>query len=115
MADHFSPTDFSPRERKILETTSRVASIFSLAGAGFIIITFCTSKSFHKPINRLAFFASFGNIVTNVATITSLDGIRAGQNSALCQAQATIIQWAIPADALFVCWGLLFFLYFFGR
>ncbi|KAI5799075.1 hypothetical protein EDC01DRAFT_704481 [Geopyxis carbonaria] len=92
---------WTTRELELLQTTSRVSSAFSLAGAGFIILTFCTSSHFHRPINRLAFFASFGNILTNVATITSRDGIRAGPDSALCQAQATIIQWAIPADALF--------------
>ncbi|CAZ85293.1 unnamed protein product [Tuber melanosporum] len=86
---------------EILQTTSRVSSVFSLLGASFIIITFCASTSFHKPINRLAFFASFGNILTNVATITSRKGIEHGSQSALCKLQATFIQWFMPADALF--------------
>ncbi|RPA90563.1 family A G protein-coupled receptor-like protein [Choiromyces venosus 120613-1] len=86
---------------EILQTTSRVSSVFSLLGASFIIITFCTSTSFHKPINRLAFFAAFGNILTNVATITSRKGIEHGNQSALCRIQATFIQWFMPADALF--------------
>ncbi|KAA8903281.1 hypothetical protein FN846DRAFT_780108 [Sphaerosporella brunnea] len=88
-------------QSSIVETTSRISSGFSLVGASFIIITFCTSKNFHRPINRLAFYAAFGNIITNVATIYSMEGIRAGRGSRLCQAQAAIIQWAIPADALF--------------
>ncbi|CUS10533.1 unnamed protein product [Tuber aestivum] len=86
---------------EILQTTSRVSSVFSLLGAGFIIITFCASASFHKPINRLAFFAAFGNILTNVATITSRKGIEHGTQSALCKIQAVFIQWFMPADALF--------------
>lgn len=86
---------------EILQTTSRVSSVFSLLGASFIIITFCASTSFHKPINRLAFFASFGNILTNVATITSRKGIEHGNQSALCKIQAILIQWFMPADALF--------------
>lgn len=90
-------------ELAILQTTSRVSSVFSLLGASFIIVTFCTSTSFHKPINRLAFFAAFGNILTNVATITSQRGIETGRSSALCRIQATFIQWFMPADALFVC------------
>lgn len=93
---------FKQSQLDTLERTSHISSAFSLAGAGFIILTFCTSKRFHRPINRLAFFASFGNIITNVATIYSRAGIRAGRDSRLCQAQAAIIQWAIPADALFV-------------
>ena len=93
------------RQLAILETTSRVASVFSLFGAGFIILTFCLSRSFHKPINRLAFFAAFGNIMTNVATLISQDGIRAyhqNPHAGICKMQAMFIQWFMPADALFV-------------
>ncbi|RPB14253.1 hypothetical protein P167DRAFT_484741 [Morchella conica CCBAS932] len=92
---------WTTRELEILQTTSRVSSVFSLLGASFIIITFCSSRSFHRPINRLAFFAAFGNILTNVATITSREGITHGNSSGLCKAQAAFIQWFMPADALF--------------
>ncbi|RPA83044.1 hypothetical protein BJ508DRAFT_207609 [Ascobolus immersus RN42] len=89
---------WTQRELEILEATARVGSVFSLLGASFIIITFCTSRSFHRPINRLAFFAAFGNIMTNVATLMAQDP-RPG--SALCKMQAMFIQWFLPADALF--------------
>lgn len=36
----------------------RVVSVLSLLGCIFIIATFCCLKSFHKPINRLVFYAS---------------------------------------------------------
>ncbi|KAF8535862.1 hypothetical protein BDD12DRAFT_853591 [Trichophaea hybrida] len=101
------PTD---SEKLIFERTARVSSTFSLIGASFIIITFCTSKNFHRPINRLAFYASFGNIMTNVATMYAQEGINAGPNSRLCQVQGAIIQWAIPADALF-CLAMAFNVY----
>ena len=97
-----SKMPFRQGDLDIFERTSRISSGFSLAGASFIILTFCTSKKFHRPINRLAFYASFGNIVTNLATIYSREGIRQGKESRMCQAQAAILQWAIPADALFV-------------
>lgn len=42
----------------IFNTIERVCSVFSLIGCTFIIATFCVSKSFHKPINRLVFYAS---------------------------------------------------------
>lgn len=86
---------WTTRELEILQITSRVSSVFSLIGASFIIITFCSSTSFHRPINRLAFFAAFGNILSNVATITSRDGIVHGSDSALCKAQASLIQWLV--------------------
>lgn len=93
---HISKMTWTTRELEILQTTSRVSSVFSLLGASFIIITFCSSESFHRPINRLAFFAAFGNILTNVATITSREGIQHGSESGLCKAQASFIQWLVP-------------------
>lgn len=81
----------------------RVSSVLSLMGALFIILTFSLSKSFHKPINRLAFFASFGNVLTNFATLVARDGIRVGTGSStLCTVQAFMITWFMVTDALFV-------------
>lgn len=95
---------WSTWERDLLETTSRVGSVFSLMGAGFIIITFLCSKSFHRPINRLAFFAAFGNIATNIATLMAQDPIPFyGESSSVtCKVQGMMIHWFLPADALFV-------------
>ena len=50
------------------------------------------SSEYHKPINRLVFYASFGNIISNVATLISRSSIEAGANSPLCQFQAFLIQ-----------------------
>ncbi|KAK4453142.1 G-protein coupled receptor [Podospora aff. communis PSN243] len=76
----------------------RACSVFSLLGCFFIIITFCSSKAFHKPINRLVFYASFGNAITNVATLMARSYI-GDTNSAGCQFQAFLIQMFMPADA----------------
>jgi hypothetical protein len=62
-----------------------------LLGCLFIICTFCFSKAFHKPINRLAFYASLGNMMTNVGTLMARTYINA-PNSAGCQMQAFLIQ-----------------------
>ena len=69
----------------------RVGSVFSLLGCVFIIATFCFSKAFHKPINRLVFYASFGNLMTNVATLMARTYI-GDTNSAGCQFQSFLIQ-----------------------
>lgn len=45
-------------ELNVFTIIERVASVCSLLGCIFIIATFCTLKSFHKPINRLVFYAS---------------------------------------------------------
>ncbi|KAH8888787.1 family A G protein-coupled receptor-like protein [Thozetella sp. PMI_491] len=76
----------------------RVCSVFSLLGCVFIITTFCFSKAFHKPINRLVFYASFGNLMTNVATLMAKTYIL-DIDSAGCQFQGFLIQMFMPADA----------------
>ena len=49
------------------------------------------------------FYASIGNTFCNVGTLISLTGVRAGQDSPLCQFQSFMIQFFLPADAL---WNL---------
>lgn len=71
--------------------TERVCSVFSLLGSILVISTFCASKSFHKPINRLVFYASFGNMMTNVATLMARSYIDS-PHSPGCQFQAFLIQ-----------------------
>lgn len=73
--------------------TERVSSVFSLTASAFVVVTFLLSDKFRKPINRLVFYATFGNVITNIATLISIDGIEAGKGSSLCQFQAFLIQW----------------------
>ncbi|KAL8638271.1 MAG: hypothetical protein Q9228_004560 [Teloschistes exilis] len=93
------PQLLSAAELHTLERAERVASIFSLLGASFIILTFILSSDFRKPVNRLIFYASWGNALGNMATLISQSGVRAGQGSALCQFQAFLIQMFFIADA----------------
>lgn len=89
-------------ELDLLSIIERVGSCFSLLGCLFVITTFCCSKAFHKPINRLVFYASFGNMMTNVGTLMARSFIKV-PNSVGCQFQAFLIQMFMPADA---CWTL---------
>jgi hypothetical protein len=73
----------------------RVCSVLSLLGSTFVIATFIMSKTFHKPINRLVFYASFGNMMSNVGTLMSRSYIE-HPNSAGCQTQGFLIQWFVP-------------------
>lgn len=73
--------------------TERVSSILSLIGAAFVIGTFLLNDKFRKPVNRLVFYATFGNILTNIATLISVDGIEVREGASLCQFQAFLIQW----------------------
>lgn len=76
-----------------ISITERVCSVISLVGTFVIVATFIGSRSFRKPINRLVFYASWGNIMANVATLISTSGIQKGVRSSLCQFQAFLIQW----------------------
>ncbi|KAL2863483.1 putative cAMP receptor-like protein [Aspergillus lucknowensis] len=90
----------SASQLSAISATERTCSTVSLAATSIIVVSFLSSRSFRKPINRLVFYASFGNIMANVATLISQSGISAGAHSELCQVQAFLIQWFMPADAL---------------
>ncbi|ELR04843.1 hypothetical protein VC83_03654 [Pseudogymnoascus destructans] len=93
---------FTAKEVAAIQYAERVSSVLSVLGCFFVIATFCSMRIFRKPINRLVFYATFGNLATNVATLISRSGILAGENSSLCQFQAFIIQMCMPADALWM-------------
>ncbi|RGP79796.1 hypothetical protein FLONG3_2110 [Fusarium longipes] len=85
-----------------ISAIERTCSIPSLLGSLFIIVTFCSSKLFHKPISRMLFYASFGNMMSNVATLMSQD-YTAHPDSPGCQTQAFLIETFMFAD---VFWAL---------
>ena len=80
-----------PQTRAIV-LTERVASVVSIVGIFFILGTYLFSSSFDKPINRLIFFATWGNLGATVAALISEDGPKAGKTSSLCQFQAFLVQ-----------------------
>ncbi|KAK3370151.1 hypothetical protein B0H63DRAFT_309071 [Podospora didyma] len=90
--------DATRSQLDIFSIIERTCSVFSLLGCVVVIVTFSMSKAFHKPINRLVFYASFGNLMTNVATLMARSFI-GDTTSAGCQFQAFLIQMFMPADA----------------
>lgn len=83
----------SQRQLAAISVTERICSAISLIGTFIIIASFIGSRSFRKPINRLVFYASWGNMMANIATMISQSGLHAGVRSPLCQFQAFLIQW----------------------
>ncbi|KHN97529.1 G-protein coupled receptor [Metarhizium album ARSEF 1941] len=77
----------------------RACSAVSLLGCLFTIATFTCFRTFRaKPVNRLVFYASFGNMASNIGTLMSrafLDDLE----SFGCQFQAMLAQWFMAADA----------------
>jgi hypothetical protein len=91
LTTRLTPEELTATDLNNFVTVERVCSTLSLVGCLFIAITFLGSKAFHKPINRLVFFASMGNVFTNVATIISRSAVH-DVTGGLCQFQAFLIQ-----------------------
>jgi hypothetical protein len=83
---------FTLQQETILFTTERVASVVSLLGSFFVVFTFLWSTRYRRPINRLIFYATFGNILMNIGTLISINGMLVGVDAPLCQLQAFLIQ-----------------------
>ena len=88
-----SKADFSVDQMSAIEVTERICSVLSLIGATVIITTFLLDQNFHKPINRMVFYAAWGNVAANIATLISTSGIQSGIDGPLCQFQGFFIQW----------------------
>ncbi|TGJ83399.1 hypothetical protein E0Z10_g5349 [Xylaria hypoxylon] len=89
----------SPDALRAITVIERVGSVFSLLGCIFIIVTFLSSSAFRKPVNRLVFYASFGNMAVNVGTLIAREYVDE-ENSVGCQIQGFLIQQFLPSDAL---------------
>lgn len=90
-----TPDSFNSWQLEAIEDTERVCSVLSLLGTTFIIGSFICSTSFRKPINRVVFYASWGNTMANIATLISRSGLHHGVMGPLCQFQAFFIQWSV--------------------
>ncbi|KAF2000274.1 hypothetical protein P154DRAFT_205233 [Amniculicola lignicola CBS 123094] len=110
------PMKLNAQQMMALQVSERTMSVLSILGSIFIISTFVKWKYFRKPINRLVFYASFGNLMSNVATLISTDALpqRGEHVGRLCQFQGVTIQWFMMADSLWVlCMALNVMLVFF--
>ncbi|KAL8727472.1 MAG: hypothetical protein Q9181_005703 [Wetmoreana brouardii] len=86
-----------------LVATERVVASISLIAIVFILLTYSFHNSFNKPINRMIYLASFGNLGMAIACLISEDGVSAGARSALCQFQGFVIQMFLGVDTLWAC------------
>jgi hypothetical protein len=83
---------------KSLVVIERTSAVLSLMGTALVIITFWSSKTFRTLSNTLIFYASFGNVLSNVAHLVAVAGVTAGPNSALCQMQGFLQQMYVLYD-----------------
>lgn len=94
--------------------TERVNSVISILSIIFVVTTYLFSSGFNKPINRLIFFASFGNLGSAVAALISENGPMIGEDSALCKFQAFLVQMFLGVDCYWaLCMAVNVYLVFF--
>ncbi|KAJ6104638.1 hypothetical protein N7523_010958 [Penicillium sp. IBT 18751x] len=108
---------FTAGQARAIEITERVGSSISLLCSCSVIATFFFFTNHDQtPVQRLIFFATWGNVWSNIAMLIALSGISRGEDSALCQFQAFLIQWFPPADAFWsLCMALDIYLTCFRR
>ena len=72
--------------------TERIGAVLSIFAIAFIVLTYSLASGFCKPINRLIFYTSWGNLGVCLVALISENGPEAGQNSPLCQIQGFLVQ-----------------------
>jgi hypothetical protein len=94
--------------------TERVNSVVSVLSIIFVVATYLFSPGFNKPINRLIFFATLGNLGSAVAALISENGPILGEGSALCKFQAFLVQMFLGVDCYWaLCMAVNVYLVFF--
>lgn len=86
----------SEEQLDTITAAERGTSVLSVVGTTVVITTFLSSRAFRKPINRVVFYASWANILSNVATLISRSAIIEGaKGTDFCQFQGFLIQWLV--------------------
>ncbi|KAL4804577.1 hypothetical protein BDV18DRAFT_161672 [Aspergillus unguis] len=83
-----------------LSIAGRTASTLSLLGVATIIAGYCTSPSFRSPTHRIMLINAVFSVFDSVATMISVSGPAAGNESGLCRFQAFSLQMFPLADVL---------------
>jgi hypothetical protein len=91
------------RQLFAISVAERVCSAISLISASIAVLTFLSTAAFRKPpINRLIFYALWGNIGLNISTLISQSGLEHGTGSFLCQFQAFLVQWFVSCTQVLI-------------
>ncbi|KAM0277838.1 hypothetical protein ACHAQH_005542 [Verticillium albo-atrum] len=123
-ANELSPRQYSGPEKMPLSghqvTTiialERTGASLSLIGITLIFVTYYLFKRLRTIPNLFIVFASVANIGASIACLIGYDGILIGEASALCQAQAFMLQMFMQSDPW---WSLamavnVYLVFFFG-
>lgn len=79
-------------QRRVLQATERVGASLSLIGVILIFITYAAFKRLRTVPNTFILFASIANVGASIACLIGFAGLNAGDDSALCQVQAFLLE-----------------------
>ncbi|KAM4054502.1 7 transmembrane receptor (secretin family) domain-containing protein [Hirsutella rhossiliensis] len=91
-------SSLTPDEIKTLITIERTGAGLSMVAIALTLLSFVVFKKLRTTPNLFLVFASVANAGASVASMMGYDGLRQGQDSALCQAQAFIFEWFMQSD-----------------
>jgi len=79
-------------ERETIQHVERFGASLSLVGVTLIFVTYALFKRLRTVPNTFILFASIANVGASVAALIGYDGIMAGDDAALCQIQAFLLE-----------------------
>ncbi|OHE98446.1 G-protein coupled receptor [Colletotrichum orchidophilum] len=82
----------------VIIALERIGASLSLFGVTLIFITYWKFKRIRSVPNLFIVFASLANVGASIACAMGYDGMRAGAESALCQAQAFLLEMFMQSD-----------------
>lgn len=84
--------DFLEHQLHIIVYLERIGGSISLVAVFLIFIAYALAPRTRNVQNTFIVFASVSNIGASVASIIALDGLQAGKETALCQAQSFLFE-----------------------
>ncbi|KAI1065395.1 hypothetical protein LB507_001104 [Fusarium sp. FIESC RH6] len=98
MGRHPRGHSLSPDHINVLITIERVGAGCSMVAIVLLLLSFTLFKKLRTTPNLFIVFASIANAGASVASMIGYDGLQAGEDSSLCQAQAFIFEWFMQSD-----------------
>ncbi|KAM5386621.1 hypothetical protein ACJZ2D_000584 [Fusarium nematophilum] len=89
----------TPSQARTLAILERLGGCLSLVSVFLIFISYGLVTRVRNPRNTFIVFASIANLGASIACIIARDGLAAGKESALCRAQAFMLQMFVQSDA----------------
>lgn len=95
MHDQDDHEALSAQEVTLLTTMERTGAGLSMLAIFITVLCYILFRSFRTTPNLFLVFASVANAGASVASMMGYDGLRQGEDSALCQAQGFIFEWYV--------------------